>query len=86
MKIKLIRTGGFIPVTKMAEADVSLSAQELSRLIDVIKPDPSAARLKDATYYQLSVGTSSHTIDLEKVPAEYADLFGKLKKELKIVK
>jgi len=33
MKIKLIRTGGFIPITKAVEAEVNLTDKELNRLI-----------------------------------------------------
>jgi hypothetical protein len=86
MKIKLIRTGGFIPITKMAEVEVNFTDKELVRLIEVIKPDPSAQRIKDGNYYQLNVGTSSTPVDLEKVPEEYNELFSKLKNSMKIVK
>jgi hypothetical protein len=86
MKIKLIRTGGFIPVTKSAEADVDITDQELSRLLEMVQPDPDAPRIKDGHNYIISVGTTSKPVDLEKVPDEYKDLFGKLKSELKIIK
>ena len=86
MKIKLIRTGGFIPITKMAEVEVNFTDKELVRLIEVIKPDPSAQRIKDGNYYQLYVGTRSTPVDLEKVPEEYNELFSKLKNSMKIVK
>jgi len=86
MKIKLIRTGGFIPITKVAEAEVNFTDQELVRLIEVIKPDLSAPRIKDGNNYQLNIGTKNTTVDLEKVPEEYKELFNKLKSELKIVK
>jgi hypothetical protein len=86
MKIKLIRTGGFIPVTKMAEVEVNFTDQEIVRLIEVIRPDPSAPRIKDGNNYQLNIGTKNTTVDLEKVPEEYKELFNRLKSELKIVK
>lgn len=86
MKIKLIRTGGFIPVTKVAEADVDLTEKELKGLLDSIRHNPSANRIKDGTYYELSVGSSSTPVDLEKVPEKYKSLFGKLKNDLKILK
>ena len=86
MKIKLTRTGGFIPVTKTAETEVSLSDRELVKLIDIIKPDITGYRIKDGNYYELSVGSKSTPVDLEKVPEEYKDLFRKLKAELKITK
>ncbi len=86
MKIKLIRTGGFIPVTKTAETEVSLSESELGRLIEIIRHDSTGYRIKDGNYYELSVGSKSTPVDLEKVPEEYKDLFNKLKAEMKIVK
>lgn len=86
MKIRLTRTGGFIPVTKIAETEVSLSDRELVKLIEIIKPDKTGYRIKDGNYYELSVGSRSTPVDLEKVPEEYKDLFSKLKAELKIAK
>jgi hypothetical protein len=86
MKIKLTRTGGFIPVTKTAETDISLTDQELGRLIEIIKHDTSGYRVKDGTYYELSFGSRSTTVDLDKVPEKYKDLFTKLKADLKIKK
>jgi hypothetical protein len=86
MKIKLIRTGGFIPITKAVEAEVNLTDKELNRLIKIIQSSPSAPRIKDGNYYELTVGSSSTPVDLEKVPDEYKDLFSKLKSDLKIIK
>jgi hypothetical protein len=86
MKIKLVRTGGFIPVTKVAETEVNISDKELNRLLEIIQPDPDAPRIRDGNYYELSVGTTSNPVDLEKVPDEYKDLFSRLKSELRIIK
>jgi len=86
MKIKLIRTGGFLPVTKAAETEVSLSYKEIDSLLLIIQPDPAAPRIKDGNYYELAVGPRNTPVDLEKVPEEYRELFSKLKKDLKIIK
>jgi hypothetical protein len=86
MKIKLIRTGGFIPVTKVAETEVNLSDHELATLLVTIKSDPSAPRIRDGNYYELTVDNQSTPVDLEKVPDEYKYLFSKLKSDLKIIK
>jgi hypothetical protein len=86
MKIKLIRTGGFIPITKVTESDMNLSDQELATLLKIIQSSPSAPRIKDGTYYELMVGSNVTPIDLGKVPNEYKALFEKLKRDLRIVK
>jgi hypothetical protein len=86
MKIQLIRTGGFIPITKRAEADVDHTEQEIGQLLEIIRSGPSAPRVKDGTYYRLKVGSVESTIDMEKVPGEYKALFEKLKKDLKVMK
>ena len=86
MKIKLIRTGGFIPITKAVETEVNMTDKEMDRLLQVIQRDPVSPRIKDGSYYELTVGSSSTPVDLEKVPDDYKTLFSKLKNELKIVK
>jgi hypothetical protein len=86
MKIKLVRTGGFIPVTKAAEADVELSEEDLATLLGKIKSDPSASRIKDGNYWELTSGDKVTAIDPERVPDEYKDLFEKLKEKLRIIK
>jgi hypothetical protein len=86
MKIKLIRTGGFIPVTKEAETEINLTDNELDKLISVIKHDPATPRIKDGNYYELAIGDVSTPVDLDKVPDEYTDLFSKLKSGMKVIK
>lgn len=86
MKIKLVRTGGFIPVTKAAEADVNLTDQELTVLLETIRSDPAVPHIKDGNYYELTVGHNSTPVDLGKVPDEYKALFVKMKGDLRIVK
>jgi hypothetical protein len=86
MKIKLIRTGGFIPLTKVAETEVNISDNELVKLIEMIQPDASGIRIKDGNYYELAVGSKSTPVDLDKVPEKYKDLFSKLKNDLRIIK
>jgi len=86
MKIKLKRTGGFIPLTKAAETEVNLTDREVVSLLEIIKPDPSAYRIKDGTYYELTIGARSAAVDLDKVPDEYKELFSKLKNDLKVIK
>lgn len=86
MIIKLIRTGGFIPLTKTAEVEVELSEQELAALIEKIQSGPDAPRIKDGTNYTIVVGNETTHVDLDKLPDKYQALFSKLKKDLKIIK
>ena len=86
MKIKLTRNGGLLPVKKSAEAEIDIKIEELDRLLDLIKADPSAIRIKDGTIYDLSVGNTVTRVDLERVPKEYQVFFEKLKLALKVVK
>jgi hypothetical protein len=86
MKIKLVRTGGFIPLIKSAEAEVDLSEKDLISLLAVIKSDPSGPRIKDGNSWELTVGNDVTLINPDKVPEEYKDLFEKLKSDLRIVK
>jgi len=86
MKIKLVRTGGFIPITKAAEAEADLSEKDLASLLKIIKSDPSAPRVKDGNYWELTVGGITTPINPEKVPVKYKALFEKLKSNLKVVK
>jgi hypothetical protein len=86
MKIKLIRTGGFIPVTKVAETEVNLSDIQLKSLLKIIQPDRISSPVKDGHYYILEIGKNSTAIDIEKVPEEYKAIFSKLKNNLKIIK
>jgi hypothetical protein len=86
MKIKLIRTGGFLPITREAEADVNLSDKQVNQLLKIIQPDRLASPIKDGHYYLLAIGTRSTAIDLNKVPDEYKAIFSKLKDDLKIIR
>ena len=86
MKIRLIRTGGFIPLTKAAETEVNLSDNELVSLLEVIRTDPTARRIKDGNCYELKIGNNSTPVDLGKVPEKYNSLFNKLKSEMKIIR
>jgi hypothetical protein len=86
MKIKLVRTGGFIPVIKAAETEVDMTEEDLVKLLGKIKSDPSAMRIKDGNYWELTSGDKVTAIDPDRVPDEYKALFDKLKGELRIIK
>jgi hypothetical protein len=86
MKIRLVRTGGFIPVTKAAETEADLSEKDLNSLLKTIKSSPSAPRVKDGNSWELTVGGVTTPVNPEKVPDQYKALFEKLKSDLKVVK
>ena len=86
MKIRLVRTGGFIPIIKAAEAEADLSEQDLASLLKIIKSNPSAPRIKDGNSWELTVGGIVTSVDPEKVPDKHKALFEKLKNNMKVVR
>jgi hypothetical protein len=86
MRITLLRTGGFIPVTKKAETDVNWTDEEIEKLVDEIKTDDDPGNKRDATSYQLVYDGGTCSIDIDKVPPQYRDTFDELKSHLKISK
>ena len=86
MNIKLLRTGGIIPVKKSAEIESNLQDEELERLVKFLKTAPEVPRLKDGTNYIVTAGDVTAQIDPEKVPEEFKTLFDQLKRELKFIK
>jgi hypothetical protein len=86
MQIALVRTGGFIPLRKKAEAEVNWSEQELMQLIETIKLENAGpGKLRDATGYHLEINDQTVPIDLDKIPANYQSTFEDLKDNLQPV-
>jgi hypothetical protein len=84
MRITLLRTGGFIPITKKAETEVNWSNEEMEKLMDKIRiEDDEPGNKRDATSYQLMYDGGTCPIDIEKVPPEYRSTFDELKNNLK---
>lgn len=86
MQIALVRTGGFIPLKKKAEAEVDWSEQELLQLIEHIKAEntrPGVSR--DTTSYYLKIKDQTVAIDLNKIPQNYQSTFDDLKDNLQIM-
>jgi len=86
MKINLIRTGGFIPVTKKAEQEVDWSEEEVQSLIDAIKTGEGTGQARDKTGYHISYNAEFFPIEWEKIPVKYITTFEELKDKLAIVK
>ena len=86
MKISLIRTGGILPIIKKAQTELHLDDNDLDELISSIKADDSPGKMRDNTRFQLEYKDQTVSIDLEKVPPQYKEVFEQLKDNLKIVK
>jgi hypothetical protein len=86
MKIILIRTGGFIPMTKKAEQEVSWSEPEIQALLDEIKTDAEPGQARDKTGYLINYKAETFPIDWGKIPAKYLATFEEMKDKLVISK
>jgi len=85
MKITLVRTGGFIPITKKSEKEVDWTDDEFKLLVSTIKTDGRGAA-RDNTSYLIKSKAGTFPIDWGKIPAKYVDTFEELKDNLAIVK
>jgi hypothetical protein len=86
MKIKLIRTGGLMPIKKVAQVDADLSETLVNRFINFLKSAPPAKRFKDGTNYNISLGNEVYPLNIEKLPDEFRELVDELKNNLKTMK
>lgn len=87
MKIKLVQSGGFLPVTKEAETDVDWTKEESEDLLKHVEvKDAGSSPVRDGIYHTLEINNKEVAVDPEKAPQKYAHVFSRLKKELKIVK
>jgi hypothetical protein len=87
MNIKLVQTGGLLPITKEASADIDWSDAEFENLLNVIglEEDPNSS-VRDAVYTILEGNGRSVWIDLSKLPAKYKSTFANLTANFTIVK
>jgi hypothetical protein len=87
MEITLKRSGGIIPVQKVATKKVDWSEQELDAIIAAsTRKEAPLTRGRDETGYFLEVNGQLIPIDLDKIPAAYKTVFDNLKKNLKPLK
>jgi hypothetical protein len=87
MKIKLIQSGGLLPVKKVASIDVSWSEQDFENVMSKIRVDEKENSLvRDGISYQLEVDGNEIAVDLNKVPGEHLSVFKDLKSKLTILK
>jgi hypothetical protein len=87
MKIKLIQTGGLLPIKKEASAEVTWSDDELDHVISEIKTEDTInSPMRDAIYHILEVNGKEISIDLNKIPKQHKPIFNNLIKKLTIIK
>ena len=87
MLITLSRTGGIIPITKKADAEVDWTQSQMEELLQAIKKEGEVpGEQRDATFYELQYKGETFPVNLEKVPDLYKKTFDNLKEDLKISK
>jgi hypothetical protein len=87
VKIKLIRTGGLLPVTKEAVGDVDWSEKEFGELMLAIGTGgDSDSSARDQVYHILEANGKSFPIDLTKIPKAYRPVFDMIISNFKTVK
>ncbi|WP_018612541.1 hypothetical protein [Segetibacter koreensis] len=86
MKITLQRTGGIIPLKKIADTEVDWTEKEIDELIKSVSTVDEPGKMRDSTQYHLIYKGQPVSIDLEKIPIKYRDVFERLKDNLQIVK
>ena len=87
MKIRLVRTGGIIPVTKQSETDVNWTETDVQQLkIAAQTLFSSTDKTRDGVYYHIQSETETFAIDWPKIPSKYRNILEKLKDRLVIVK
>ena len=88
MKIKLVQSGGFLPVTKEAVAEVNWTKEESEHILSHIMVDDSktSSQVRDGIDHTIEINNKEVTVDLAKAPKKYAEIFDQLMKNLKIVK
>lgn len=85
MKIKLIESGGIVPLNKEAETETEWTKEECASLLKQIASDTSGSAARDAISHSLVINGKETEIDLSKLPAKYRPLFNKLVKHLQFV-
>ena len=88
MKIKLVQSGGILPVIKEAVTDVDWTKEESKKFLNEIATDDKkkSSQVRDGIDHTIEIDNKEVTVDLEKVPGKYAEVFDHLRKSLKIVK
>ena len=88
MKIKLVQSGGFLPVTKEAVTEVDWTKEESDKILSqiAVKDNQKSSRVRDGIDHTIEIDNKEVTVNLEKASGKYAEVFDRLRKNLKIVK
>ncbi|MEP7141223.1 MAG: hypothetical protein ABI707_00070 [Ferruginibacter sp.] len=88
MKIKLVQSGGLLPVTKEAVTEVDWTKDESEHLLNQIAVDDNqkSSMVRDGIDHTIEINNKEVAVNLEKASGKYAEVFDHLKKNLKIVK
>ncbi len=88
MKIKLIQTGGILPVTREATTQVDWTAEESEAMLKKITLSPGeiTAQVRDGMDHILEIDGKEVSVDITKAAGKFAAVLGDLKSNLKIVK
>lgn len=87
MKIKLVQSGGLLPLVKEAEIQVHWSVDEILQMIKAIEPaDDGAGAKRDGFFYALVIGEKEIPVDPARASGKFGAVLGTLKQHLRIVK
>ena len=88
MKIKLIQSGGLLPVTREAVSEVNWTKEEISKLLKRIslKANPGAMAIRDGIDHTIEIDDKEVAVDLNRASGKYAETFNQLRSNLKTVK
>ncbi len=88
MKIKLVQSGGLLPVTKEAATDVDWSKEEVEKILShiAVKDDKKSSQVRDGIDHTIEINNKEVPVDLDKASGKYAEVFDHLRKNLKIIK
>lgn len=88
MKIKLVQSGGFLPVTKEAVTEADLSKEECENMLKqiAVTAKHKSSLVRDGIGYTIELNNKEIDIDIEKASGKSAEILEYLKKNMKIVK
>ncbi len=88
MKIKLVQSGGLLPVTKAAVTEVDWTTEECEDMLKQIEllGKHKLSKVRDGIGYTIKINNNETEIDPEKASGKTAEILARLKENLQIVK